>query len=614
MFPGPVFEIELKTTARRPRYTFARTIYGCLLLVVLWVSFSSLALVGRDPGFYSINQMSAFAYSTFCSLGYMQSAALLVLTPALVAGAIADEKRRKTLHYWLASRLTDSEIVLGKLFARLLHVGVFILIGLPVISLLTLFGGIDPALIWGFFAGTLSTVFALSALSILLSTLTKKPRDAILSVYSLEAVWLILPPLIEYATPKEWHYLYSLLRPPNRFFWAAHPVFPLISLITGPAGSDPSEYWHPSPLSALIWFVGTQTLFGILCVTAAIALLRKSERVLVGQGGALIRFLRRPRLGLFRRRRCGDDPMAWKELTVCRSGALARWIGIVIGLGSLVGLTYGTLFLAIPAFEEARLYGYSVGAESGARAEFHGFIQIVSVLIFMLSALGAAATAAGGFASEREGDTWISLISTDLTDLEIIRAKLLGAIWSARRLTLVNLLLWIAGVVSGALHPLGLVLGSIETLVFLWSAAALGTLVSIRSSKTARALIVAVALLFVINGGYLFGCFLLPEAASLKATLGSSPFVLGLSLFSHENFWDLLHSTDSSSLGPHSAEEKADLVATIFLSTLFHFCLAAACTVMSFAWFPAAADRPRRDGSKIGGSRPPIPPKPASSS
>ena len=72
---------------------------------------------------------------------------MLILTPALVAGAIADEKRRKTLHYLLASQLTGPEIVLGKLLVRMLYVGVLLGVSFPVMSLLVLLGGIDPMLV-----------------------------------------------------------------------------------------------------------------------------------------------------------------------------------------------------------------------------------------------------------------------------------------------------------------------------------------------------------------------------------------------------------------------------------------------------------------------------------
>ena len=118
---------------------------------------------------------------------------MLGLTPALVAGVIADESRRKTLHYLLASRLSGAEIVLGKLLARMLHVGVFLAIGLPVIAGLTLFGGIDPNDVLRIDLGTACTAFALAGLSILVSTVTKRARDAILVTYLIEAVWLFAP-------------------------------------------------------------------------------------------------------------------------------------------------------------------------------------------------------------------------------------------------------------------------------------------------------------------------------------------------------------------------------------------------------------------------------------
>ena len=79
--------------------------------------------------------------SIFATLIAFQGVAVLVLTPAIVAGVVADEKRRKTLQYLMVSRLTSTEIILGKLFARLLHIGVFLAIGLPVMCLISLFGG-----------------------------------------------------------------------------------------------------------------------------------------------------------------------------------------------------------------------------------------------------------------------------------------------------------------------------------------------------------------------------------------------------------------------------------------------------------------------------------------
>ena len=67
-----------------------------------------------------------FARELFQNLVLAQGAIVAFSTPALVAGAIAGEVRRKTLGDLLTSDLTTAEIVLGKLAARLLHVGLLV--------------------------------------------------------------------------------------------------------------------------------------------------------------------------------------------------------------------------------------------------------------------------------------------------------------------------------------------------------------------------------------------------------------------------------------------------------------------------------------------------------
>src|SRR4051794_9686921 len=179
MFPGPVFNIELVTTARRPRYYLVRFIYGLILLFFIWRNDPRLW-----PGFFqspnemSIKELAAIGRALFNTFLIVQSIAVILLTPALVAGVVAEEKQRKTLHYLLSSRLTGAEIVLGKLSARMLHLAVFLAIGLPVMSLLSLFGGVDPTVVLMAFAGTVTTTYFLSTMAILVSVHARRPSEA----------------------------------------------------------------------------------------------------------------------------------------------------------------------------------------------------------------------------------------------------------------------------------------------------------------------------------------------------------------------------------------------------------------------------------------------------
>ena len=145
MIPGPVFNFELLTTARRGRFYAVRGAYAFVLLLIFWII--HLDWAAERGGTLTVKQVGDFALVCFFGVALGQMLLVLTLTPALVAGVIADEKQRKTLHYLLASRLSGPEIVIGKLLARMLHVGVLLAVSVPVLSMLVLLGGIDPMVI-----------------------------------------------------------------------------------------------------------------------------------------------------------------------------------------------------------------------------------------------------------------------------------------------------------------------------------------------------------------------------------------------------------------------------------------------------------------------------------
>ena len=205
MLPGPVFNFELMATARRGRFFLVRSFYATVLLVILWAVHS--AWTAETGGELMSSQVKWFAFSAFCGIAVGQEILTLALTPALVAGVIADEKQRKTLHYLLASRLTSPEIVLGKLFVRMLYLMILLGVSLPVLSLLVLLGGIDPRLVLLGCLATFSTGWFLAALSIWASTIARRVRDAFVIAYGLEGLWLFSPMLFRTVSIPSWPWL-----------------------------------------------------------------------------------------------------------------------------------------------------------------------------------------------------------------------------------------------------------------------------------------------------------------------------------------------------------------------------------------------------------------------
>jgi hypothetical protein len=92
------------TGARRERFYLARAFY----VVVQWSIHSiwTAAYEGSRPS----SMVSWFGLSTLGAIAVGQEILVLALVPARVAGAIADEKRRTTLHNLPASQLTSPEI------------------------------------------------------------------------------------------------------------------------------------------------------------------------------------------------------------------------------------------------------------------------------------------------------------------------------------------------------------------------------------------------------------------------------------------------------------------------------------------------------------------------
>src|SRR4051794_815768 len=117
---GPVLERELLVTARRGRFFVLRFLYGLALFALVVTACRGAGGVPVGTATISPTHLVPSARGLFLALVFLQWLAVIVLTPALVSGAIAGEYQRKTLHDLLTSDLSDAEIILGKLSARLI--------------------------------------------------------------------------------------------------------------------------------------------------------------------------------------------------------------------------------------------------------------------------------------------------------------------------------------------------------------------------------------------------------------------------------------------------------------------------------------------------------------
>ena len=92
--------------------------------------------------------------------------------------------------------LSDREIVLGKLAARLVPVLVMIAATLPVMELLTLLGGVDPDALLKAFIVTLAVAVLGCCLALVFSIRVRKTHKALLATYAVWGLWLLGAPML----------------------------------------------------------------------------------------------------------------------------------------------------------------------------------------------------------------------------------------------------------------------------------------------------------------------------------------------------------------------------------------------------------------------------------
>lgn len=191
---GPIFAKEMIEIARRKRYYLSRVVYGVILLVVLlWVWYQYTRRF--RTGGMDIKQMAALAENLFLAVSIVQYGAVFLFVPLFLCAVIAGEREERTLELLFTTQLRDRQIVLGKLGSRVAALVCLVLCGLPIMSLLLLFGGINPESLWRALAATLVAVLYAGAHAIYFSATTRSPLGALIRTYWWMTLWLVGVPL-----------------------------------------------------------------------------------------------------------------------------------------------------------------------------------------------------------------------------------------------------------------------------------------------------------------------------------------------------------------------------------------------------------------------------------
>jgi ABC-type transport system involved in multi-copper enzyme maturation permease subunit len=553
---GPLFWFDLARLARRGRTALLRVTYALLLFAGLlclfyqhfpqqFAEFGTLFGQGPSPPMQQWGQFARYFVVTALTL---QAAFVIVVTPAYVAGAVAEEKERDTLKLLFTTPLLDREIVLGKLLGRLTHLATVILAGLPILSVIPIWGGVDSQLLLAGFAVTGLGLLSTGGLTILCSVLARNVLGAVLSSYGLVLLFNWMCFLMQWGSPltftlnfeqqyssdlRQWQRRVDELR---RRWLDENEASRLVLGRSYRPSLAPVPPPAPDSNRRLVrMLVGSTAQHGIVflaCTLGAIACLRSHggaphsarpagtprprsrqasgdrrlvvRRALVleerGWGPAESPALRRgewlPEWVPPTRPRVADDALLWKEL----------YGGRIVGpqpppLKHFLRSPGMAMILLISL---ALLFLHGISGPLGAPSLIGGLGYLFRAGTLILAGVwcvGLAFRTAASLCKERERRTLEGLLLLPVERTEILRAKWLGAVLRGRLLGYGLGALWLVGLVSGVLHPWAVLLlagGVTVCVIFL---ASLGVWLSLASRNTLWAHLTMALFLLLLFGG-----------------------------------------------------------------------------------------------------------------
>jgi ABC-type transport system involved in multi-copper enzyme maturation permease subunit len=547
---GPVLFYDMVRTARRSRYVIMRLLYSLLLLGILIVMFMQAERRHFNERDRQQRDAAVMAQEFFSYFMIVQLAMVVLLTPAYVAGAIAEEKDRKTLEFMLATDLNNREIILSKLLSRVGNMTLLLLTGLPILSILQFMGGVDSELMLAGFAATGLTMLGIASVGILLSTLFQKPRDAISLTYLFIVTYLALATTTlvmedRFRPGRSWmdeEILYEdgpTWRDASKALNAGNPIAALVgvghAMERASLGAD-----LPGIVRGYAWFHGVLSL---VCVGWSIYRLRTiALKQTVGGKTARLSWWERYRPPI------GELPMMWKELNI-EGRMKLNWLawGFVVILVVLT-LGFGLLIVGVCLWDLA-LGGHPEWRELPQRTN-HWF-RVAGTGVGSLMILMVAVRASTCISSERERDTFDALITTPMSGDAMLGAKLLGCITCMRMGWLWFGTMLTVAVLSGGIHLLAVPLVITEWFVYAVFFAMVGMGFSMSCQSSMRATVYTVLTTLMLGGGHwlVMGlCCYIPAATLMRGGNPGSfleylmkfqagmtpPFVMGLSAYS----WD----------------------------------------------------------------------------
>ncbi len=470
---GPVLGKELRVVSRQRRHYLLRFAYLALLsvfVVITWVS----VVESAEGSAASVYKMSDAGKAIIGTISWFQFLTLQLIAIILMSTSISEEVRSGTLAVLMTTPITSLQIVAGKLLSKLLHLAGLLMVSLPLLAIVRVFGGVPWSYVIASGCITLTAVAFAGVVAMFFSAIFRKAYASILLTLAAAFVFHLLIPwifgmimsLLSLVTGmgiftsiflhiNPFHAMglctFELFRPgsfPLPFFWPLHCVImlgftgglliPCVFLVRRAALRKSFSRGRPVRPAAAAVIVPPVVPTQLKPTGVAFPLAPASPFAPppILQPAPVTRPATRiTAIPIRPIRRITGSPIVWKKLRMpMLPGKVIRIVAIVLTLGVLL-LTYSL-----------------AGSLGGMKYSFtHASYAVVFVLLGVVTTAVFAATS---ISSEKESRTLPILLTTPLSDWHIIGASVLEVLRRSLPIWLLPIGHMLLFSLVGFLHPI----------------------------------------------------------------------------------------------------------------------------------------------------------------
>lgn len=403
----------------------------------------------------NLGDLARFGTILFQVLCPLQLALILFLAAVQSASAISQEKDKNTLILLLLTRISNSELVLGKLFSALLNIGVMLATALPIFFLIVLFGGTSVQQVFWVFVVTGLSALASGSLGSLLGFWREKTFQT-LSITALALVfWIGIWEAVSFSGIEIGGVgalqLATAFSPVRAILAAADPavsvqwtglVLPFcivalgLSVLLNSIAIWKVRVWNPNreirpgqqeeDEKKSIWGIEHDLQDGAPAETAAAAEASNVENARAGHVDARVRTASR------KSRNVWDNPVLWREVCTWAYGRKVLFVQAAywVIFAGVVASIYGILNSGV---SQVSALGELIPAFAQPMAPF-----------FLVSLVIINALSVSSITNERDGRSLDLLLVTDLSPREFLFGKMGGVFYVAKEMIILPILLCLA--------------------------------------------------------------------------------------------------------------------------------------------------------------------------